>query len=189
MFFACRGFAKYASSWPSFRCQHGFFFTKNEPKSNRKSTPRALYVKLVFYHPKKSILDRCWLPFWVQKGTQNLLLMLWGVQKIPWDQVSGCKEAPGRHQGGTKEAPRRHQGGTNEDVGLFFLILMPFWPILGASWTLFASSWAYFRSYSAILGSYELILWPFRPILKRQDIKFTARVIWNNSPSLWPMEC
>ena len=28
------------------------------------------------------------------------------AQKEPWDQVKGCKEAPGRHQGGTKEAPR-----------------------------------------------------------------------------------
>ena len=42
------------------------------------------------------------------RGTKEL-------QKGPWDQVKGCKEAPGRHQGVTKEAPRRHhRGGTRE---------------------------------------------------------------------------
>ena len=41
------------------------------------------------------------------RGTKEL-------QKGPWDQVKGCKEAPRRHRGGTREAPRRHQGGTRE---------------------------------------------------------------------------
>ena len=40
--------------------------------------------------------------------------MFFRVHKGPWDQVWGCREAPGRHRGGTREAPRRHQGGTKE---------------------------------------------------------------------------
>ena len=139
MFFACRGFAKYASSWPSFRCQHGFFFTKNEPKSNRKSTPRALCAKLVFYHPNKLILDRFGLPFWVQKSTQNPLclrpfafflffLRLWcSLDRFWW------------HFGPSW----RHFGSSWVLPGASWCLLAPtdlvprhFWLILGAPWCL-----------------------------------------------------
>ena len=30
----------------------------------------------------------------------------------PWDQVKGCREAPGMHQGCTGDAPRMHRMGS-----------------------------------------------------------------------------
>ena len=62
--------------------------------------------------PKWPRSDSCW-PFGGGRDPKEL-------QKEPWDQVNGCKEAPGD----TKEAPRRHQGGTKEAPGKHLAIVM-----------------------------------------------------------------
>ena len=40
-----------------------------------------------------------------KKTKKEETLMLGGGQKVPWDQVKGCEEAPGMHQGCTRDAP------------------------------------------------------------------------------------
>ena len=54
-----------------FDANMALFFTKNDPNSHQQFTPTAFYTKNIFYHPKRKILKRCWLPLWVQKGIQN----------------------------------------------------------------------------------------------------------------------
>ena len=76
--------------------------------------------KLVQVRPKMAqVAD-----FGIQNGPGEAQVADLEVQNGPWDQVKGCRDAPGMHQGCTKDAPRMHQGCTKDAPGNDFDIDM-----------------------------------------------------------------
>ena len=77
---------------------------------------------------------------------------IFGAQKGPWDQVKGCRDAPGRHQVCTKYAPSMHQGDTRRSVGGYFAVIVwllcAFWDHVLITLSIRGWLWSHFGPFS-----------------------------------------